>query len=68
MPVEVSPLLVMTKDGRHVAGHIRGRVFRKQLYMRNMLNSPVGWSLDGEFLLNGKYERRRHLDGKPTTR
>ena len=54
MPVSISPLPVKTKDGRHTAAYIAGPVFRKQLHLSNKLKTPPGWTLDSEYLINGR--------------
>jgi hypothetical protein len=55
MTVAVKPLQVKTQDGKHTAGIIYGgHIFRKQLTMSNMLQSPRGWSISTNLLIDGR--------------
>ena len=61
MTVLVKPLQVKTRDGRHTAAYIVGSVFRKQLHQENKLQSPPGWTLENEFIIEGRYVKLAEL-------
>ncbi len=54
MVIQVAPLTVKATDG-HTAGLIySGHIFRKQLVMANMLQSPRGWTISKDLIIEGR--------------
>ncbi len=54
MTIAVRPLPVLTEDGKTAAYIHEGHIFRKQLLSKNMLQSPRGWSISENLVIEGR--------------